>query len=142
MVNALMNVPSMTPGAIISGVIGKVIAGCGKRVRDRATDGVRAHDDVRVGKHENVARRGRCPALERVVLAEPAGGQPVDAHHAQPRIARLHTRKNGRRGVAGAIVDDRQFEVGIVLREQGLERCFEVRFFVARGDDNGYPRRR
>jgi len=68
-----------------------------------------------------------------MVLAEPAGGQRVDAHDAQPRIASLHTRKYGRCGVAGAIVNDRQFEVGIILqdvidrraRRQQLQQAFD-----------------
>ena len=40
-------------------------------------------------------------------------------------------------GVGGAVVDDEDFEVGVVQGEDGVQCGFDVRGFVARGNDDG-----
>ena len=80
-------------------------------------------------------------AVKRVILAEPARGQLVDAHYPQALIARCLAREDRRGRIARAIVDDNHLAVRVILRQHRVERDFQVTLFVARRDHHRYARR-
>ena len=75
-----------------------------------------------------------------MILAEPARRQRLDAHNPQSLVARHLLREDRRGRIAGAVVDDYHLVIRVILREQRVERDFQVTLFVARRDDHRYAR--
>ena len=112
----------------------------------RVADGVAkrslGEDDVRVGEEQPLSAGAVGASPERVILAEPSGGQVVHAERLYPRVLRRELADDVAGGVARTVVDDDDLEVGVVLRQKRADRASDRGRFVARRHDDREPRQR
>ena len=119
----------------------EVIGIGGNCLSECPADCIGSEDHVRVGEKEVVGLGfeggHRVIGGERhgVVLAQPVGRQFLDVKDCETGACeRVHDRAGP---VRRAVVDRKDMQVGVVLREQRLEACGDVGRFIARGDDDG-----
>ncbi len=124
-------------------MVDRVLRGVGDRAAERA----RGHVDVGIGEQQpRTAGLFRAQG-QGMDLAQPAFGQLFDVNRNDPRIGCGHAVDDGRGAVAGTIVDEDDFQLGIVLLQDRAQGRFERGGLIAgRNDDRelgpGLRRRR
>lgn len=99
---------------------GHVVKGVIHGVGDRAAERAGSHVDVGIGKQQPGTAGLRRAQGQGMHLAQPAFGELFDVNREDPRIGCGHAIDDGRRAVGGTIVDEDDFQVGVVLLQ---DRC-------------------
>lgn len=118
----------------------EVVCVFGAGVGDGAGERVGREPGIGVEEGDPISVEGCGAEVEGVALAEPAVGEGVDADDAETGVAVGGFACACGGVVGGAVVDEDEFEVDVLLSEESPDGACDAVGFVARGDDDADAR--
>ena len=108
--------------------------------RNRAAQHIGLEAHIRVCEQQPLARRSFVGFLESMRLAQPAFGQPVHVHNAEPLVRRGKCVENLSRCVLRAVVNCHHFKARIIHFHECCKRSGQLFLFVSGAEKNGDSR--
>ena len=102
-------------------MVDRVLYGIGHRAAERAG----RHVDVGIGEQQPGPARLFRAQVQCMNLAQPVLGQLLDVDRQYPRIGHRHAVDDVGGAIRGAVVDEDDLQIGIVLRQDRTECRFE-----------------
>ena len=78
-----------------------------------------------------------CAKVQGVIFPEPACGQLCNVHNLKPRVFCCHLYEDGSGLIGRAVIQNDEFEVGIVQPQKRLQCFFDFSLFVSCRDNHG-----
>ena len=112
-----------------------MLRGVGHRTAERAG----GHVNVGIGKQQPGTTRLACAQIQGMDLAQPALGELFDMDREDPPIGCGHAVDDVRGAIGGTIVDENDFQLGVVLLQDRAQGRFERGGLIAGGNDDREP---
>jgi len=107
------------------------------RDAERAFDDIGFEPAISVSKENPIMGGYAGAGLTRMAFAQPAGRQELHSHHSDAAVFAGEALEDLVRAIAGAIIDNDQFDLGAPLRQQMPDRTLNAGLLIPGGNHHG-----
>ncbi len=121
------------------GHYGQMLQTVGLKITDGYCQRTWLHDNVRISEQKQLAVGSLCATVQGVIFPEPACRQFRDVYNLKPCVFCRHLYKDGSGLIGRAVIQNDEFEIGILQPQKRLQCFLDFSLFVSCRDNHGNP---